>query len=178
MDPSVAAATMAILNCVCVGAVLHLVEDKRVFQYSSRAHTNTFSCSAFDRALSAGHTQWFEKKLRCSKISLAVIFEHVHPMWPSKPHHNAKYSMFKRFALMLAYLAHGGQIDQAASLFGRSVVYVNEGIDTLKALERTAIAMPLHEKTVEIEAGFAKICWLPRRGGRNRLNPCEDPATK
>ncbi|KAE9055764.1 hypothetical protein PF006_g32864, partial [Phytophthora fragariae] len=85
---------------------------------SERCRVSTFSSTTFEQALEGKETDWFRKKLRCDMASFLLIYRAIYAACPQKPAANAKHKLIKRVALVMYYLAQGGQMDQAGMPLG------------------------------------------------------------
>lgn len=154
---------ICVLQCVCA-AISALCSDRRRLGGLPRTNVNTFSATAFERAMAAKKTKWFNVKMRCSKNTFLAVAAFVRLNWKGRIHHNVKFDITRRVAVTMIYLSTGGTIDSAASVMGMSsaVVYINHVLAVLTRMAKAEIKMPTTQ--VEIEEsrhGFEQIAGFP-----------------
>ncbi|GMF29601.1 unnamed protein product [Phytophthora lilii] len=98
-------------------AISALCSDRRHLGGRPRTNVNTFPSTAFDRAMAAKKTKWFNVKVLWDKHTFLAL---VRLNWKGRLHHNVKFDITRRVAVPMIYLSTGGTIDSAASLMGVS----------------------------------------------------------
>ncbi|KAE9158206.1 hypothetical protein PF004_g31955 [Phytophthora fragariae] len=164
MDKRTVVVVCAVVASACATAAAVAAGDKRGHG-SERCRVSTFSSTTFEQALEAKETDWFRKKLRCDKASFLLIYRAIYAACPQKPAANAKHKLIQRVALIMYYLAQGGQMDQAGMPLGishtRSVVYINEMLDVLCSMDTRYICMPTEQELESVELGFEAVTGFP-----------------
>ena len=123
-------ATLSILFSVV--AAYAATGDGRTFR-DSKQEILSLQNNQFERALELQLNGWFVKKIRCNLSSFYQIVKKNENIWAtvhgSLPAPTARCNIQKRVAILMSYLAQGGQIDTHATLFGisktRCVYYIH-----------------------------------------------------
>ncbi|TYZ61585.1 hypothetical protein PybrP1_002949 [[Pythium] brassicae (nom. inval.)] len=175
MEEECAAAVTAVI-CPCVAPAVPSRD-----QHSVRApsfNVSTFAATAFEEALVARRTLWFNTKLRCDRAWFLFIVKTMRGSVERLPSHNSKHNLLKRVALTITYLS------KAAPSATLLLYLVSRRCGpwctsaSAEQLVKTMIAPPGPDELHDNEAGFSSWTNVARFArsssdlGRTTINHC------